>query len=187
MPKFRGPNKKRIDPRYFLDEKMEIAIDSNPDMEDEVSPCDAAAPLPKLPNAHQGQEGRMHRTQLAQMISDATMLLDMFEDETDLPEWLEVKITKASDYISSATKYLAGEKSRELGRLSEQSQNSNLKIIEEKPFCLAGTCRGHVRAKNLETGEVVAAAGAEGKTKEQALASAREELKKKLQKLKTGG
>tara|TARA_Y100000592_G_scaffold35948_2_gene57028 strand:- start:45754 stop:45858 length:105 start_codon:yes stop_codon:yes gene_type:complete len=23
MPKFRGPNKKRIDPRYFLDEKME--------------------------------------------------------------------------------------------------------------------------------------------------------------------
>ena len=73
---------------------------------------------PKLPDAHQGEEGRMHRTQLAQMISDATMLLDMFDDTTDLPEWLEVKITKASDYIRSATSYLAGEKSRDQGRLS---------------------------------------------------------------------
>ena len=84
--------------------------------EGSCSPC-----ADKLPNAHQGQEGRMYRTQLAQMISDATMLLDMFEDETDLPEWLEVKITKASDYISSATKYLAGERSREMGRLSDDS------------------------------------------------------------------
>ena len=72
----------------------------------------------KIPDAHQGEEGRMHRTHLAQMISDATMLLDMFDDTTDLPEWLEVKITKASDYISSATRYLAGEKSRDQGRLS---------------------------------------------------------------------
>ena len=46
---------------------------------------------PKIPDAHQGEEGRMHRTHLAQMISDATMLLDMFDDTTDLPEWLEVK------------------------------------------------------------------------------------------------
>jgi len=78
----------------------------------------------KLPNAHQGEEGRMYRTQLAQMISDATMLLDMFEDSTDLPEWLEVKITKASDYISSATRYLAGERSREMGRLSDDACTS---------------------------------------------------------------
>tara|TARA_B100000282_G_scaffold296860_1_gene280559 strand:+ start:1902 stop:2273 length:372 start_codon:yes stop_codon:yes gene_type:complete len=81
--------------------------------------CGCESEEKSLPNAHQGQEGRMYRTQLAQMISDATMLLNMFEDETDLPEWLEVKITKASDYISSATKYLAGEKSREMGRLSD--------------------------------------------------------------------
>ena len=73
----------------------------------------------KIPDAHQGEEGRMHRTQLAHLISDATMLLDMFDDSTDLPEWLEVKITKASDYIMSATRYLAGEKSRDQGRLSE--------------------------------------------------------------------
>jgi hypothetical protein len=70
-----------------------------------------------MPDAHQGEEGRMHRTNLAHLISDATMLLDLFDDETDLPEWLEVKITKASDYINSATRYLSGEKSREQGRL----------------------------------------------------------------------
>ena len=73
--------------------------------------------MPKIPNAHQGEEGRMYRTQLAQMISDTRMLLDMFEDETDLPEWLEVKITKASDYIASAARYLAGEHARDKGLL----------------------------------------------------------------------
>ena len=73
----------------------------------------------KMPDAYQGEEGRMHRTNLAHLISDATMLLDLFDDETDLPEWLEVKITKASDYINSATRYLSGEKSRDQGRLSE--------------------------------------------------------------------
>tara|TARA_Y100000114_G_scaffold157275_1_gene188737 strand:- start:4367 stop:4681 length:315 start_codon:yes stop_codon:yes gene_type:complete len=88
-----------------------------------MSPCEDAAPYPKekpvkMANAHQGQEGRMHRTQLAHIISDATMLLDLFEDETDLPEWLEAKITKAGDYLSAAARYLAGEKSRENGRLS---------------------------------------------------------------------
>ena len=73
-----------------------------------------------MPNGHQGSEGRMHRTHLAQMISDATMLLDLIEDSTDLPEWLEAKVTKASDYIRSATSYLAGEASRKLGRLSDK-------------------------------------------------------------------
>ena len=84
------------------------------------SGCVDMAPFPKpekekIPNAHQGEEGRMHRTHLAQMISDATMLLDLFEDSDDLPEWLETKITKASDYISSAARYLAGEAARDKG------------------------------------------------------------------------
>ena len=85
-----------------------------------LSPCQSIKPEKKIPNAHQGEEGRMYRTQLAHLISDATMLLDMFDDSTDLPEWLEVKITKASDYIMSATRYLAGEKSRDQGRLGSE-------------------------------------------------------------------
>ena len=95
----------------------ESAFSGNGPLAQPVAHRDDDSP-PKLPDAHQGEEGRMHRTQLAQMISDATMLLDMFDDTTDLPEWLEVKITKASDYIRSATSYLAGEKSRDQGRLS---------------------------------------------------------------------
>ena len=69
------------------------------------------------PNAHQGEEGRMHRTSLAMMISDATALLDMVDDETDLPEWAESKITKASDYIQSVARYIAGNLARDKGLL----------------------------------------------------------------------
>ena len=73
----------------------------------------------KLPDAHNKEEGRMHRTHLAALISDATMLLDLFDDSTDLPEWLEFKITRAYDSIHSATVELAGEKSRAQGRLAD--------------------------------------------------------------------
>ena len=82
-------------------------------------PCASAAPLPKDPmghmhtsdcekpganykNAHNGQESRMHRTTLAHLMADVKVLLDLIDDEDDLPEWLEAKITKAVDYMSSA-------------------------------------------------------------------------------------
>ena len=68
--------------------------------------------------------------------------------------------------------------------LEEQSQSSNLKVIEGKPFCMGAQCRADVRAVDRLTGKVVAAAGSMGKTKEEALESARKELKIKLQKLK---
>ena len=71
------------------------------------------------PDAHQGEEGRMHRSSLAHLITDAKMLLDLFEDTTDLPEWLETKITKAADYIQSAKNYLSAEMAREQGVLEE--------------------------------------------------------------------
>ena len=43
----------------------------------------------------------------------------MIDDEDDLPEWLETKITKAGDYMSSAAKYIAGDVAREQGQLEE--------------------------------------------------------------------
>ena len=97
----------------------ESAFSGNGPLGEPIDPGDinSESALSKLPNAHQKEEGRMSRTQLAQLISDAKMLLDMFDDSTDLPEWLEVKITKASDYIHSASSYLAGEISRDKGTL----------------------------------------------------------------------
>ena len=99
-------------------------------------PCAAAAPLTKDPmghmhtsdcekpsgykNAHNGEEARMHRTTLAHLIADVKVLLDLVQDGDDLPEWLETKITKAGDYMSSAARYIAGNLARDQGQLDEQ-------------------------------------------------------------------
>ena len=92
-------------------------------IEGECSACDAAAPLPKGPknykNVHNSQEARMHRTTLAHLMADVKVLLDLIQDEDDLPEWLETKITKAGDYMSSAARYIAGNTARDMGQLEE--------------------------------------------------------------------
>lgn len=73
-----------------------------------------------MPNAHNGEEARMHRTTLAHLMADVKVLLDLISDEDDLPEWLETKITKAGDYMSSAARYIAGNKARDMGQLEEE-------------------------------------------------------------------
>lgn len=74
----------------------------------------------KYKNSHNGEEARMHRTTLAHLVADTTVLLDLVTDEDDLPEWLEAKITKAGDYMSSAARYIAGNKARDHGQLEEE-------------------------------------------------------------------
>ena len=70
-------------------------------------------------NVHNGEEARMHRTTLAHLMADVKVLLDLIEDQDDLPEWLETKITKAGDYMSSAARYIAGHIARDQGQLEE--------------------------------------------------------------------
>ena len=72
------------------------------------------------PSSH-GDDAKMHRTTLAHLMADTKTLLSMIKDEDDLPEWLETKITKAGDYMSSAAKYIAGDVAREQGQLEEQN------------------------------------------------------------------
>lgn len=76
--------------------------------------------MPQYKNAHNGEEARMHRTTLAHLMADVKVLLDLVQDSDDLPEWLETKITKAGDYMSSAARYIAGNKARDMGQLEEQ-------------------------------------------------------------------
>ena len=64
-------------------------------------------------------QAKMHRTTLAHLMADVKILLSMIEDTDDLPEWLETKITKAGDYMSSAARYIAGDEAREQGQLEE--------------------------------------------------------------------
>ncbi len=117
-------------------------------------PCATAAPLPaeshiakivardkhmhtsdcekpsSYKNAHNGEEARMHRTTLAHLIADVKVLLDLVEDGDDLPEWLETKITKAGDYMSSAARYIAGNIARDQGQLEEQALKITGDIVQ---------------------------------------------------------
>ena len=73
---------------------------------------------------HNGEnEARMHRTTLAHLVADVRVLLDLINDEDDLPEWLETKITKAGDYMSSAARYVSGNLARTHGQLEEKTKN----------------------------------------------------------------
>ena len=84
--------------------------------------CGDEAPYPKkppMPNAHNGEEARMHRTALAHLLVDTQELLDLIQDSDDLPEWVESKITKSADYMNSVLRYLRGNYARDMGALEE--------------------------------------------------------------------
>ena len=83
----------------------------------------------KMPNAHNQEEARMHRTTLAHLMADVKVLLRLIEDGDDLPEWLESKITKAGDYMSSAARYIAGGVARDQGQLEEQVEMSREQLL----------------------------------------------------------
>lgn len=54
-------------------------------------------------------EGEMAKNQLTTMIDAATELKGMLGDDDNLPEWVQSKITKATDYIDSVRDYLKSE------------------------------------------------------------------------------
>ena len=55
------------------------------------------------------EEGRMAKSDLLKIAKYASRLFNMLQDETQLEGWIQAKITKASDYISSVFHYLEGE------------------------------------------------------------------------------
>ena len=55
------------------------------------------------------QEGGMAKGQLKTMIDAAQELHDMLGENDNLPEWVQSKITKATDYIDTARDYMKSE------------------------------------------------------------------------------
>jgi hypothetical protein len=76
-----------------------------------------------------GGEGSMARSQLGRTVEIAAMLQDMIQDESDLEEWVESKITKAQDYLSSVLNYMRGEQLSE--RVYEPGEKRPSEMIEE--------------------------------------------------------
>jgi len=56
-------------------------------------------------------EGDMAMSQLKSIIANAQRMHDMLKVDTNLPEWVQSKITLAEDYISTASNYMQGEMS----------------------------------------------------------------------------
>jgi len=53
-------------------------------------------------------EGKMADSQLNRIADLAVMIDEMVDDDTNLPEWVESKITKAQDYMSAVMNYMKG-------------------------------------------------------------------------------
>jgi len=56
-----------------------------------------------------GYEGDMALNQLATLTRCAEMIKDMLKPDTDMPEWVQSKITLATDYIQTAADYMHSE------------------------------------------------------------------------------
>ena len=56
-----------------------------------------------------GLEGKMAQGQLRRIGELANMIADQFDDGSNLEEWVEAKITKSQDYLSSVMNYMRGQ------------------------------------------------------------------------------
>jgi hypothetical protein len=59
-------------------------------------------------------EGDMAMSQLKSIIANSQRMHDSMSENTNLPEWVQSKITLAEDYITTAANYLEGEMSEEV-------------------------------------------------------------------------
>jgi len=55
-------------------------------------------------------EGVMAKRQLLQIGEYSKMLMEMLEDNDELPSWVQAKLTKAADYMDTVYHYMNGEK-----------------------------------------------------------------------------
>jgi hypothetical protein len=68
-------------------------------------------------------EGDMARGQLRSVINNAQRVHDMLEDNDNLPEWVQSKITLAEDYISTVANYMMSEIDEEVDQIDELSND----------------------------------------------------------------
>jgi hypothetical protein len=71
-----------------------------------------------------GYEGDMALNQLATLIRCGEMIKDMLKPDTDMPEWVQSKITLATDYIQTAADYMYSEMKEEVEQIDEISKQT---------------------------------------------------------------
>ncbi len=55
-------------------------------------------------------EGDMAKSQLRSIIANSQMVHDMLQDETNISEWVQSKITLSADYMSTVRDYMQSNK-----------------------------------------------------------------------------
>ena len=100
-------------------------------------------------------EGEMAKTKLRGVLTDAQALIDMFDDEDNLPEWVQSKIIKASDYLNSAARYIKNkddvqeQKDEQMnideGRFNPKQVKMAIGVASDKRFA-KGNMTGAVKA-----------------------------------------
>jgi len=62
----------------------------------------------RIEEGYMGGEGRMAQGQLRRIAELAEQVASKFDENSNLEEWVESKITKAEDYLSSVLNYMEG-------------------------------------------------------------------------------
>ena len=102
-----------------LHNKGEVTVDGTKIIFKEADvPMDMPMALPEpdapdyLGDDGMDYEGGMAKSQMLKMKKYAVALCDMIEDESQLESWVQAKLTKASDYMSSVYHYLDYQRSK---------------------------------------------------------------------------
>jgi hypothetical protein len=80
----------------------------------------------KDPNEYD-YEGEMAKTQLRTIEDAAKQLHALLSDDENLPEWVQSKITKATDYLDSARDYMVSKK-----RQQAESKKKSFRQIRQR-------------------------------------------------------
>ncbi len=78
-------------------------------------------------------EGDMAMSQLRSLVFNAEDMMDLMDENTNLPEWVQSKVTLAEDYISTAANYLRGELTEAVSPAQQAAIAINMKKKGIKP------------------------------------------------------
>jgi len=93
-------------------------------MGDSYEPSNSAQIYEKNKDAGEyDYEGDMSKSQLRSIIANAQQVHDMLEDNTNMAEWVQSKITLAADYISTVADYMQGEVKEEIEQTDESRKS----------------------------------------------------------------
>jgi hypothetical protein len=76
-----------------------------------------------------GYEGDMAMSQLRTIIRNSEEMMKVLKKDTDLPEWVQSKITLATDYLQTANDYLMSELEEEVEQIDEISDKTKTSYV----------------------------------------------------------